>query len=88
MLHSNPILCCALIISFLSCLEKHFDVLFCIVDVLDLSWSPGDQWLASCSIDNTVVIWNVDKFPEITARLEGHTSLVKVRGKCSLFGPK
>ena len=32
-------------------------------DVLDLAWSPNDQWLASCSIDNTVVVWNALKFP-------------------------
>ena len=28
-------------------------------DVLDLSWSPGDRWLASCSIDNTIIIWDM-----------------------------
>jgi len=50
-----------------------------LADVLDLAWSPGNQWLASCSIDNTVVIWNVETFPEITSVLKGHTSLVKVR---------
>uniref|UniRef100_F6WHS8 Protein HIRA n=1 Tax=Ciona intestinalis TaxID=7719 RepID=F6WHS8_CIOIN len=46
-------------------------------DVLDLAWSPGNQWLASCSIDNSVVIWDVEKFPAITTVLKGHTSLVK-----------
>uniref|UniRef100_H2YBG7 CAF1B/HIR1 beta-propeller domain-containing protein n=1 Tax=Ciona savignyi TaxID=51511 RepID=H2YBG7_CIOSA len=46
-------------------------------DVLDLAWSPGDQWLASCSIDNTVVVWDVQKFPAITTVLKGHSSLVK-----------
>ena len=28
-------------------------------DVLDLSWSPEDRWLASCSVDNTVIVWDV-----------------------------
>lgn len=32
-------------------------------DVMDLAWSPHDAWLSSCSIDNTVVIWNALKFP-------------------------
>jgi protein HIRA/HIR1 len=27
-------------------------------DVLDLAWSPHDAWLATCSVDNTVIIWN------------------------------
>lgn len=46
-------------------------------DILQLAWSPADRWLASCSIDNTIVIWNAQKFPEVTAVLKGHTSLVK-----------
>lgn len=32
-------------------------------DVMDVSWSPHDVWLASCSVDNTIVIWNARKFP-------------------------
>ncbi|XP_063310532.1 protein HIRA [Pelobates fuscus] len=46
-------------------------------DVMDVSWSPHDAWLASCSVDNTVVIWNALKFPEIIATLRGHSGLVK-----------
>ncbi|KAH9524197.1 hypothetical protein Btru_053770 [Bulinus truncatus] len=46
-------------------------------DVLDLSWSPQDVWLASCSVDNTVMIWNALKFPEVLTTLKGHTGLVK-----------
>ena len=46
-------------------------------DILDLAWSPNDVWLASCSVDNTVIIWNAKKFPEILSVLKGHTSLVK-----------
>ena len=33
--------------------------------MLDLSWSSKDQYLASCSVDNTVIIWNALKFPGI-----------------------
>ncbi|XP_063820846.1 protein HIRA [Pseudophryne corroboree] len=46
-------------------------------DVMDVAWSPHDAWLASCSVDNTVVIWNAVKFPEIIATLKGHSGLVK-----------
>ena len=46
-------------------------------DILHVSWSPHDAWLASCSIDNTIVVWNALKFPEQIAVLKGHTGLVK-----------
>lgn len=46
-------------------------------DVLDLAWSPQDQWLASCSVDNTIIIWDIQSLPSIVARLKGHTGLVK-----------
>ena len=32
-------------------------------DVMDLAWSSKDQYLATCSVDNTVIIWNALKFP-------------------------
>lgn len=37
----------------------------CFTDVLDLAWAPGDIWLATCSIDNTIIVWNAEKFPGI-----------------------
>ncbi|KAJ8286194.1 hypothetical protein GJAV_G00035610 [Gymnothorax javanicus] len=46
-------------------------------DVMDVAWSPHDVWLASCSVDNTIVIWNARKFPEMVTLLKGHTGLVK-----------
>ncbi|KPJ19079.1 Protein HIRA-like [Papilio machaon] len=46
-------------------------------DVLDLAWSPLDKWLASCSVDNTIIIWNAEKFPEMVCVLNGHKGLVK-----------
>ncbi|XP_037724878.1 protein HIRA homolog [Drosophila subpulchrella] len=46
-------------------------------DVLDLAWSPNDIYLASCSIDNTVIIWDAQAFPHSVATLKGHTGLVK-----------
>nr|XP_040025427.1 protein HIRA-like [Gasterosteus aculeatus aculeatus] len=44
---------------------------------MDVAWSPHDVWLASCSVDNTIVIWNARKFPEMVTCLRGHTGLVK-----------
>ena len=46
-------------------------------DILDVSWSPADNWLASCSVDNTIVIWNTLKWNEIVTVLKGHSGLVK-----------
>jgi len=46
-------------------------------DVLGLEWSPYDRWLASCSVDNTVVIWDAQNFPQVVQVLRDHTSLVK-----------
>lgn len=36
-------------------------------DVLDLAWSSHDAWIASCSIDNTVIVWNALKLPGETS---------------------
>ncbi|KAF6198526.1 hypothetical protein GE061_008274 [Apolygus lucorum] len=46
-------------------------------DVLDMAWSPYDRWLATCSVDNTIIVWRADNFPEIISILKGHTGLVK-----------
>lgn len=46
-------------------------------DILDLNWSKTEQWLASCSVDNSVIIWNTGKWNEIVTILRGHTGLVK-----------
>uniref|UniRef100_A0A182VUX0 Protein HIRA n=1 Tax=Anopheles minimus TaxID=112268 RepID=A0A182VUX0_9DIPT len=46
-------------------------------DVLDLAWSPQDRWIASCSVDNTIIIWDAQQFPKIIHVLKGHTGLVK-----------
>jgi protein HIRA/HIR1 len=47
--------------------------------VLDLAWSPGDRWLATCSVDNTVVVWDVSGggAPASIAVLRGHSGHVK-----------
>lgn len=46
-------------------------------DVLDIAWSPDDSWLATASVDNTVIVWDVEKLPQTVAILKGHTGLVK-----------
>ncbi|XP_046386509.1 protein HIRA isoform X2 [Ischnura elegans] len=46
-------------------------------DVLDLAWSPHDAWLATCSVDNTVIIWNAVNMSEMVAVLKGHSGMVK-----------
>lgn len=46
-------------------------------DILDMAWAPHDHYLATCSVDNTIIIWRPDNFPEIVAVLKGHTGLVK-----------
>jgi len=46
-------------------------------DILDLNWSPNDNYLASCSVDNTIRIWNAENFPECIKILSGHQGIVK-----------
>ena len=46
-------------------------------DVLDVAWSPQDRWLASSSVDNTIIVWDAQSFPTIIAMLKGHQGLVK-----------
>ncbi|XP_059485456.1 protein HIRA [Neocloeon triangulifer] len=46
-------------------------------DVLDLAWAPHDAWLASSSVDNSIIIWNALNFPEVITVLRGHSGLVK-----------
>ena len=46
-------------------------------DVLDLAWGPADAVLATASVDNNIIVWNTERFPEQITILRGHTSLVK-----------
>ena len=46
-------------------------------DVQDISWSHDNKYLASASVDNSIIIWNALKFPEQVAVLTSHTGLVK-----------
>lgn len=46
-------------------------------DILDLAWSPQDRWIASCSVDNSIIVWDAQNFPVVVSMLKGHTGLVK-----------
>ncbi|XP_071744188.1 protein HIRA isoform X2 [Lepeophtheirus salmonis] len=46
-------------------------------DILDLAWSVRDNFIATASVDNSIIIWNADKLPEVIKILKGHTGLVK-----------
>ena len=46
-------------------------------DVLDLAWSSDGAYLASCSIDNSIIIWSATSFPDKVTTIKGHTGLVK-----------
>lgn len=62
---------------FVSSTYRYQLMLFCITgDVLDLAWSIQDRWLASSSVDNTIIIWCMSSFQSITT-LKGHSGLVK-----------
>ncbi|XP_037094219.1 LOW QUALITY PROTEIN: protein HIRA-like [Pollicipes pollicipes] len=46
-------------------------------DVIALAWSPEDRYLATCSVDNLVLVWDAARWGDVVARLRGHTGLVK-----------
>lgn len=46
-------------------------------DILDLGWSTNDQYLASCSVDNMIIVWDASNFPQVLTKITGHTGLVK-----------
>lgn len=46
-------------------------------DVLDLAWSSQDRWLASSSVDNNIIVWDMNNLPTMVAILKGHSGLVK-----------
>jgi len=47
------------------------------LDILDIAWSPDDSWIATGSVDNTIIIWDTKKFPETHYIIKGHDGLVK-----------
>ncbi|RHZ42159.1 hypothetical protein DYB26_001681 [Aphanomyces astaci] len=53
----------------------------CVADVQDLAWSPDDRMLATCSIDNSILIWSMDHLSSVMTHpiqhLSGHQGWVK-----------
>ena len=45
-------------------------------DVIDIAWAPDDSMLASCSLDNMVIVWDPRTGQKVQT-LKGHTSFVK-----------
>lgn len=45
-------------------------------DVCDIAWSPGNRFLATCGLDNTVHIWDGQTFARVT-KLTAHDQFVK-----------
>lgn len=45
-------------------------------DVTDVAWSPDSERLASASVDNSIVVWNL-RTEAAVVRLDGHKGLVK-----------
>lgn len=45
--------------------------------MLDLAWSLDGTFLASCSIDNSIIIWSAASLPDKVTTIKGHTGLVK-----------
>lgn len=48
-------------------------------DIADLCWSHDDRWLASCSLEGTVVVWDMSptSFGRLARELKGHKGCVK-----------
>ncbi|PVU98278.1 hypothetical protein BB559_001696 [Furculomyces boomerangus] len=45
-------------------------------DVVDVSWSPQNKYLASCGLDNQIFIWDGQTFEKLN-KISGHTQFVK-----------
>ncbi|EPZ32266.1 hypothetical protein O9G_003410 [Rozella allomycis CSF55] len=45
-------------------------------DVVDLAWSFDEKYLASCGLDNQIIVWSTRDF-SMVQKLEGHSGFVK-----------
>eukprot|EP00158_Paraphelidium_tribonemae_P010008 Partr_v1_DN29031_c0_g1_i1_m58900 putative HIR histone cell cycle regulation defective homolog A (S. cerevisiae) len=45
-------------------------------DVVDLAWSPDQQYLATCGLDNCINVWSCDTFERVR-KLTAHEGFVK-----------
>lgn len=46
-------------------------------DILGVNWSGDQKYLASCSVDNSIIIWNAKDLPQKVYSISGHQGLVK-----------
>lgn len=53
----------------LKCLRGHFS------EISDICWSRDEKYLVTASIDNTSILWNVEKGAQVQ-RFEGHKNYV------------
>ena len=56
---------------------NHYVIIFILNFKLLFCSGPGDVVLATASVDNNIIIWNMERLPEQVTILKGHTSLVK-----------
>ena len=49
----------------------------CVGEILDLGWSLSDDYLASCSVDNSIIVWNGLRLPEKLHIIKQHSGMVK-----------
>jgi len=45
-------------------------------DVMDLCWTKDSNYLASCSVDGTAILWSVNKFSKVQT-FDGHKKMVQ-----------
>ncbi|KAF2072158.1 hypothetical protein CYY_006534 [Polysphondylium violaceum] len=45
-------------------------------DISEISWSPDNKFIATCSFDKTIIIWETTKF-QMVHKLEEHTGFIK-----------
>ncbi|KAM9981637.1 hypothetical protein ACTFIY_003934 [Dictyostelium cf. discoideum] len=45
-------------------------------DISEVSWSPDNKYIATCSFDKSIIIWETNKF-QMVSKLEEHKGFVK-----------
>lgn len=53
-------------------------LLIYLIDIIDITWSPNDHFIASASLDNTVKIWNISS--EACKKVNVNTPFKELKG--------
>lgn len=53
------------------------NIMILLGEILDLCWSLSDNYLASCSVDNTIIVWNGLNLPSKLHTIMQHSGMVK-----------